>query len=208
MARQKGDHLIYGIGHSSKINPITIDGKKVKEYETWRGMLKRCRDEQYLIREPTYNGCIVSDEWLYYDNFYNWVTLQENYSKWKEGEGRWAIDKDIIYKGNQLYSKYTCFLVPQNVNALFTNRKLHRGKYPIGVCWFKHLSKYGAYCMNPFTKKDEYIGTFLTQEEAFDAYKTYKENIIKCVAEKEYSNGNITKECMIAMLQYKIEIND
>lgn len=208
LARQKGDHLIYGLGHSSKINPITLNGKKVKEYETWRGMLKRCYDEQYLLRQPTYNECFVSDEWLYYDNFYSWVTSQTNYANWKNSAKKWAIDKDIKYKGNKIYSSDTCFLVPQNVNNLFTNRKLYRGQYPLGVRYFEHLLKYGAYCMNPFTKKDEHLGLYLTQEEAFNAYKQYKENIIKLVAEQEYKNGNITEECMLAMKNYQIEIND
>ena len=208
MAGQKGDHLIYGIGHSSKINPITVGGKTVKEYETWKGMLKRCRDEQYLLREPTYDGCVVSDEWLYYDNFYDWVISQENYPKWKSGDRKWAIDKDIVYKGNKVYSKETCFLVPQNVNSLFTNRRLHRGKYPIGVDYLKKLNKFRASCMNPFTGKQEHIGVYISSDSAFEAYKNYKENIIRQVAEQELKNNNITEMCYLAMLNYQIEISD
>ena len=215
MARQKGDHLIYGIGHTSKVYPATLDGKKTKEYEAWRGMLKRCHDEQYLLKEPTYDRCVVSDEWLYYDNFYNWLIAQENYQKWKNGKGKWSIDKDIKHKGNKLYSKDTCFLVPQNVNNLFTNRKLHRGQYPIGVSYSKKNNKFLAYCSDPFKERDgsrryvgHYLGSFITQEEAFYAYKTFKENIIKKVALLEFENGNITQRCYEAMLKYQIEIND
>lgn len=208
MAGQKEGHLIYGIGHTSKTNPITSSGKKVKEYETWRGILKRCRDEQYILREPTYNGCVISNDWIYYDNFYSWITSQENYEKWKQGGREWAIDKDIKCKGNKIYSADTCLLVPQNVNSLFTNRKLHRGNCPIGVDYWTKYDKFRASCMNPFTKKQEYIGSFDSTDSAFKAYKKYKENIIKLVAEQEYANGNITKECMEAMMQYEIEIND
>ena len=43
---------------------------------------------------------------------------------------------------------------------------------------------------------------------AFNAYKIYKENIIKQVAEIEYLNGNITKRCYDAMLSYEVEITD
>ena len=208
MSGRKKGNLIYGVGYSKGNSIITINGKKTKEYETWRGMLKRCYDEKYLIKEPTYNKCSISDEWLIYDNFYNWVINQENYGKWHTGGREWAIDKDIIYKGNKLYSKETCFLVPKNVNALFTNRKLHRGKYPIGVDYYEHLNGFRASCMNPFTKKQEYIGIYSSPEQAFYAYKKYKENIIKLVAEQEYIKGNITKKCMLCMLQYKIDIND
>lgn len=207
MPRTCKGSLICGIGYSSQIHPITVGGCKVKEYETWRSILKRCYDETYHVREPTYEGCIVSNEWLYYDNFYEWITTQENYHKWKDGE-RWSIDKDIRCKGNKLYSKDYCFLVPQNVNSLFTNRRLHRGQHPIGVDYLRKLNKFRASCMNPFTVKQEHIGVYDTLDDAFNAYKIYKENIIKCVAEQEYLNGNITVECMNAMLQYKIEIND
>ena len=205
--RQRGE-LIYGIGCVDYSLPITKNGTKVKEYETWRGIIKRCFDEGYLKREPTYNGCYISDEWSNYSNFYGWIITQENYQKWKDGDKRWSIDKDIVQKGNKRYSKETCFLVPQNVNSLFTNRRLHRGKYPIGVDYLKRLNKFRASCMNPFTGKQEYIGVYISAEDAFNAYKKYKENIIKRVAEQEYANGNITLECMNAMLKYKIEIND
>lgn len=208
MGGQNNGHLIYGIGHSSKTKPIVIHGEKVKEYETWRGILKRCHDEQYLLKEPTYNGCIVSDDWLYYDNFYLWIIRQENYEKWKQGGRKWAIDKDIKHKGNKIYSADTCLLVPQNVNSLFTNRKLHRGNYPIGVDYFAKLDKFRASCMNPFTGKQEYIGVFDSIDNAFKAYKKYKECIIHQVAEIEYCNRNITKECYLAMLKYQVEIDD
>ena len=99
-------------------------------------------------------------------------------------------------------------LVPQNINGLFTNRRLHRGDYPIGVDYLKKLDKFRASCMNPFTKKQEHIGVYGTAEDAFIAYKTYKENIIQKVAEDEYQKGNITVQCYNAMLNYKIEIND
>lgn len=205
--RLGGEHLIYGIGHSSDKYPATINGVKTKEYEAWYGLLRRCRSEKYLSREPAYSGCIVSNEWLYYDNFYNWIVFQDNYDKWKDGS-HWGIDKDILLKGNKIYSDKTCLLVPQNVNGLFTNRRLHRGDCPIGVDYLKKLDKFRASCMNPFTKKQEHIGVYCTQEEAFVAYKAYKESIIQKVAKEEYQKGNITDRCYNAMLNYQIEIND
>ena len=39
-------------------------------------------------------------------------------------------------------------------------------------------------------------------------YKTYKEDIIKRVAEDEYLKGNIIKECYLSMLSYSVEITD
>ena len=215
MAKRQRDNLIYGIGHVDYSLPITQNGKKVKEYETWRGMLKRCLDDGYLQREPTYKGCSVSEDWTYYKNFYSWIISQDNYQKWKQGGIAWAIDKDILTKGNKLYSDQTCVLVPKSVNTLFTTRKLHRGPYPIGVTYSKKNNKFLAYCNDPFKIRGDkrkymgkYLGSFTTSEEAFYAYKKFKENIIKKVAKIEFKNGNITKQCYDAMLNYKVEIHD
>ena len=39
-------HLIYGVGFSNGKYPITIaPGKRSRENETWRGMLKRCYEQ-------------------------------------------------------------------------------------------------------------------------------------------------------------------
>ena len=44
--------------------------------------------------------------------------------------------------------------------------------------------------------------------EQFRIYKAYKEDIIKQVAQIEYTVGNITKKCYEAMMNYKVEITD
>lgn len=208
MGGTSNGHLIYGVGFSNWKYPITIDGKKTKEYETWHGILKRCYEQAYQEREPTYVGCSVCEEWYCYDTFYAWVISQDNYEKWKEGGRKWCIDKDISVKGNKIYSPNTCFLVPKNVNGLFTNRRLHRGELPIGVRYHKKNHNYGATCMNPFIGKYKHIGSYITVQDAFNAYKKYKENIIKYVAKYEFEKGNITKKCYDAMLRYEISIND
>lgn len=179
-------------------------------------MLKRCYEQAYQEKEPTYVGCSVCEEWYCYDTFYEWVITQENYEKWKEGGRGWCIDKDISIKGNKIYSPDTCFLVPKNVNGLFTNRRLHRGEFPIGVSYSDKLNKFLVYCMNPFQEKSQkalrkhatYVGMYNMKKEAFNAYKIYKENIIIRVAQEEFDKGNITKECYLAMLKYEIDIND
>lgn len=201
-------NLIYGVGFSNGKYPITIDGRKTKEYETWHGILKRCYEQAYQKREPTYVGCTVCEAWYCYDTFYKWVITQENYEKWKEGGRKWCIDKDISVKGNKIYSPDTCFLVPKNVNSLFTNRRLHRGELPVGVRYHKKNHNYGATCMNPFIGKFKHIGSYITIQDAFNAYKEYKENIIRCVAKDEFEKGNITKKCYDAMLKYKVSIDD
>ena len=131
---------------------------------------------------------------------------QDNFDKWLNGN-RWTIDKDILIKGNKIYSPNTCCLVPENVNTLFTKCNAIRGNLPIGVR--KCGNKFQAICMNHFTNKQRYIGSYSTPTEAFySGYKPYKENLIKQVAKEEYSKGNITKMCYDAMMNYEVEITD
>lgn len=51
-------------------------------------------------------------------------------------------------------------------------------------------------------------GYFSTINEAFEAYKEYKENVIKQVAQKEFDDGNITSGCYEAMMKYNVETTD
>lgn len=190
-----------GTKYSSKRN-----GKMAKEYETWLDMLQRCYSNKYKEKHPTYQTTTCCEEWLNYENFYEWLRSQENFDKWLNGKC-WALDKDILIKGNKIYSPETCLLVPHIVNGLFAKSNAKRGEYPIGV--YKHGNRYCAQCKNPFlNNKIRYIGSYLMPEKAFEAYKSYKENLIKQVARIEYDNNNIVKECFDAMMNYKVEIND
>lgn len=180
---------------------------QLKEYNIWCNMLRRCYDEKYQMAKPTYKECSVCKEWLLFDNFYNWIHSQENFDKWLNGE-RWAIDEDIIIKGNKVYSSDACCLIPENINALFTKRQNDRGDYPIGVSYHKKMNKFIARVNNPFINGCERIGYYNTPEKAFYAYKKAKEEIIKQVAEIEYNKGNITKRCYEAMMNYQVEITD
>lgn len=197
--------IIYGHGIVGNKYPATINHKAAKEYQSWKSMLQRCFDEKYKTKQQTYQNVICCKEWLYYPNFYEWLYSQDNFDKWYNGD-RWAIDKDILVKGNNEYKPEACCLVPQNINNLFTKGNSIRGNLPIGV--HKHYNKYQVSCQNPFTGKQEMLGTYNTEITAFLIYKKYKEDIIRQVAEIEYNNGNITKLCYEAMINYDVEICD
>lgn len=197
---------VYGAGISGNKYPIIVDGKPSKEYSIWRSIIGRCCDEKIKKKQPTYQDVTCCDEWLLYDNFYEWLHKQPNFDKWYDGE-RWAVDKDIFIKRNKVYSPETCCLVPQNVNCLFLKRESERGKYPIGVRYTE--SGFNAKCHNPFTNKGEDLGNYFTPENAFYlGYKPYKERIIKQVAQIEFDKGNITEACYKAMMNYEVEIDD
>lgn len=201
---------VFGVGITgNKYTAYYIDknGKKkaTKEYQTWTDMLRRCYDEKY--KYYTYNDAVVCDEWLLYDNFYEWLHSQNNFEKWSLLE-RSALDKDIIIKGNKSYSPETCCLVPHHINSLFTKSDAIRGELPIGVALnSRDCNGYVAYYSNG-NKEIVYLGYYYSIEEAFQAYKQNKEETIKRIAKEEYSNGNITEKCYNAMMNYEVEITD
>lgn len=196
---------VYGVGIIGNKYPVSVNCVLTKEYAMWMNMLKRCFYKKIKDKQPSYKEAICCDEWLYFDNFYEWLHNQENFERWKSNN-RYALEKDILVKNNKIYSPKTCCIVPQNVNCLFLKREADRGLYPIGVRY--RDEGFMASCHNPFTDRREELGSYSTPEKAFSIYKDYKEDLIKQVAEIEYKEGNITEECYQAMKNYVVEIDD
>lgn len=196
--------MVLGVGMLSNKYPSKINNKETKEYNLWKSMLYRCFDKKTKDKNPTYKNATCCKEWLNYENFYEWLHEQENFNNWCDN--RWNVDKDILIKGNKFYSPETCFLVPCNVNSLFINKSNYRGNLPIGVK--RSGNSFLARCSNPITGNREYLGSYNTPFYAFQAYKNYKENLIKQIAQIEYVKGNITENCRNAMIRYEVEITD
>lgn len=176
-----------GLGNYSKTTHPKI-------YQTWQNMLARCYNDKYQEKFLTYIGCSVIDYWHNFQVFAKWY--ENNYVE------DWQLDKDILIKGNKIYSPETCVFVPQEVNKLFVKSNAIRGEYPIGV--YKVGDKFIAR-LN-INGKHTHIGTFNTPQEAFKAFKTAKENQIKCVA-NEWKD-KITKQTYQALINYTVEITD
>lgn len=183
--------------------------KNPKEYRMWRGILTRCNSMDFKIKCPTYKNATCCDEWLYFDNFFEWVISQENYETLKNSDITYVPDKDILVKGNKHYSPETVCLVPQYVNTLFIKRDGDRGAYPLGVFLDKGArhKKYVAKCNNPFGDKP-ITQRFYSVEDAFEFYKKAKESVIQQMAEREYKKGTISIKCYEAMMNYQVEITD
>lgn len=178
----------------------SINGKLTKCYNIWQGMLSRCYNPKYIQKYPTYNECEVCPEWHNFQVFAEW--FEKNFYE-IEGQ-RMDIDKDILCKGNKIYSPDTCVVVPQNINKLFTKCNNSRGKLPVGVSYHKLNEKYIARCH--VKGKLKHLGYYDTKKEAFQVYKKFKEDYIKKVAE-EYKEKIPTK-LYNAMLKYEVEEND
>ena len=196
---------VYGVGITG-LEP-TVDeetGEQLDSYKCWFSMLNRCYSVKFQERQPTYIGCSVSDDWLYYPNFKKWY--DKNYYKIDNKTPN--LDKDILVKGNKIYSEDTCVFVPKFINTLFVKRQKTRGNLPIGVSYHKARKKYQAQLsMHKDGKKTtKHLGWFDTPNEAFEVYKRAKEDYIKEVADNY--KDEIPAKLYKAMYAYEVEIND
>lgn len=196
--------LVSGVGFNDNKYPCWIERKRVREYRLWQDMLLRCT-QKYWDKFPTYTGTSCSENFKSYAFFYEWCNRQTGLNAKDENGKSWQLDKDILIKGSKLYSEDTCVFVSQRVNYLLVKRDRFRGKHPIGVCWDKQRSKYLSRCCNGFGGSD-HLGYFDTTKDAFQAYKNFKEQLIKQVA-NEYKE-QIDPRVYNALMKYEVNIND
>ena len=183
---------------------VKENGKNSLWFKIWNHMLERCYDTKLHERYTTYKGCKVENYLLNFQNIGKW--LDENYYE-VSGETM-CLDKDILCKGNKVYSRDKCIFVPQRINTLFVKCDRARGNCPIGVR-LKSSGNYEARCCDGYGKSI-CLGTYSSKEEAFQVYKQYKEKVIKevidsykgIIPEPHYSR---LRE---AMYNYKVEIDD
>ena len=189
---------LYGVGVVGDASTI-IDGVVLKECKLWRGIIARCYNGGIHKNSPTYKDCSVSENFKYYPYFQEWCNKQIGFN-----EDGWHLDKDILIKGNKVYSEDTCCFVPQEINGLFIKRDAARGDLPIGVWYHKRDRKYAAQ-VSRFKEKIR-LGCFSTPEEAFYTYKTAKELYIKDIANKW--KDQVDPRVYEALMNYQVEITD
>lgn len=203
--RNPYDKTVYKHGYLGEGEYVFFINKKpTLQYKYWESMLMRCYGENFQKDRECYKNCNVYSEWLNFQNFSKWFD-NNYYTIYNE---RMELDKDILFKGNKIYSPNTCVFVPHRINTLFIKSDKTRGKYPIGVDFHKTVNKYRSRCnthINNKIKRKE-LGYFDTPEEAFNAYKKYKEDYIKQVAD-DYKD-KIPQKLYDAMYNWKVEITD
>ena len=195
----------YGVGCLGEGKyKMSENGKNTDEYNIWYHMLRRCYDPKFHERESTYKGCKVEEYLLNFQNMCEWI--EENYYE-VPGE-KMHLDKDILCKGNKVYSRDTCIFVPQRINNLFTKSDKSRGKNPIGVTELPS-GNYQVQCWAG-NGKQIYLGTYITKEEAFQVYKQCKKKVIKETIDSY--KGKIPEphygRLKTAMYNYEVEIDD
>ena len=191
---------VHGIGVLGTKYPSRVNGVLTKECALWYSMLQRCYSDAYKKKQPTYEGCEVSDNFKSYEYFYKWCQNQTGFSS----EG-WHLDKDLLIKGNKVYNENVCVFIPQDINLLLTKRTASRGEHLIGVSWCKRNRAFKA-TVSRNKGKQEHLGLFNTELEAFKAYKKAKESFIKEQAEKYKSQ--IDERAYNALMKYEVNIDD
>ena len=191
---------VFGVGIIGAKYPVSEGGIHTKDYVLWKSMLQRCYSTVYKKKYPTYEGCEVSDNFKSYEYFYEWCQEQIGFNN-----DDWQLDKDLLIKGNKVYSESTCVFLPKGLNNLLVKSDGSRGELPIGVCYHKRDKSFmSRVSLNNGYQK--HLGSFNSEIEAFNAYKTSKESYIKELAEK-YKH-QIDERAYQVLLDYQVEIDD
>lgn len=162
-----------------------------KIYNVWRHMLRRCYCEDSLKKRSTYRGCTVAEEWFVFSNFYSWVVVRN----WEGNH----LDKDILVKGNKVYSKDTCVFVHPRVNTFFCFKR--DSKHSTGVYYREASGRYLASVNNPFSGKVEFLGSYGTEQNAHEAWRIRKQELAILLAKSEYVWDSSVKEAILNLFK-------
>lgn len=193
--------VVYGIGYVGiGIYKATQGTSDYKVYQIWSAMLQRCYDKKHQEKiNPTYDGCSVSEDWHCYQKY-----AEDYYNLVGESKG-WHIDKDIIIRGNKVYSYENCCAVPPELNMMLCGGNAARGKFPIGVSWNKRRGMFRSYSWGGIGKQI-HLGYYNDVQSAFNAYKVFKESFIKGQANKW--RDQIDPRAYQALLNYEVHVDD
>ena len=192
----------YGKGHIGEGKYLPSINKR--ERSLWADLLKRSFCEKYHKGKPTYKDVEVCDEWLCFQNFAKWCEGQSFFNAKDDSSKSYQLDKDILAKGNKVYSPEACCFIPSQINSLFSYVKSTKGEYPAGVSYVKGRGNFHAYYSK--NGKRVNLGYFKTPEQAFLAYKAAKESHIKFMA--NLWKDRIDDKVYQALMNYEVHIDD
>lgn len=184
-----GPHVGYDEGHSASW-----------AYLKWIGMLKRCYTPDNEVVAGIYGDVTVCSDWHNFQVFAEWAKAQVGY-----GNERWAIEKDLLIKGNKVYSPDACCFLPQELNNQLLKATKVRGKYPIGVSLNTPNGRFVAH-LSGNDGVSSHLGMFDTAYDAFLCYKEAKEKRLKTLANKW--RDQIDPRAYEALMNYTVEITD
>ncbi len=144
-------------------------------------------------------GCSVSENFKSFQFFAEWCNKQIGF----KNKG-WHLDKDILLRGNKVYSEDNCVFVPHEVNTAFLSCTVNRGEYPVGSSLHKKTGKLSVKVR--LGNRSEYLGLFSTREGAFLAYKQAKESYIVELANKFIND--VDRRVYEALINWRVRIDD
>ena len=166
------DKTVFNIGYVGAGKYKTKENNKfTKYYQQWKNMLLRCYVKE--DRHRPYEDSEVCEEWLNFQTFSKWY--DEHYYEIDE---RLHIDKDIKYKGNKIYSPYTCILVPQSINEIFHRSQAKQIDCDLPETIRRTKNGYKVWF------RGEGLGTYNSVDECLWVYNNAKKNHIKGLVDK------------------------
>ena len=108
-----------------------------EDYKRWENMIERCYRGGGV---GNYKDCTVCSDWLVFENFYRDIQGLKNY-----GLPNMHLDKDLVKKGNRVYSLATCQFISSVLNSShgsFTGR--WRAEKGTVVMYATHSAELGA----------------------------------------------------------------
>lgn len=178
--------LISGVGICDADYTVKhrVDGKYVtcRFYARWVDMINRCYSEKVHATKPSYKECTVCESWRTFSNFKRWMEQQDF-------EGK-QLDKDIIVPGNKIYSPSTCAFVSKELNSVLVNYDAVAG---ISYVRGKFTARVGD------GRRRWYIGSFTSKDEAIDACKKKKAQILLNL--RELTDDDRVKESLTKRAQ-------
>jgi len=125
------------------------------------------------------------------DWFIKWINTGIHPDGWRQGGYTTLqsyckhLDKDLLVRGNLVYSPETCIFISPKVNSFLLESDSSRGKHPIGVSWNKNAELFMAYCRNVFSNKREFLGYFKDANLAHQAWLSKKRQLACRLAEEQ-----------------------
>lgn len=187
--------MIYGVGINDADYDVTkvVGGVRIccPFYRKWTNMIRRVYSKSSGMK--TYSECHVCDDWLTFSNFKSWMITQD----WEGKE----LDKDLLVKGNKVYSPETCVMVSRQVNQFITGDRKSKNGFPSGVSFHKKSGKYRASC-GDLSGKHKHIGLFETIE---DARSSYLETKNKLAYKLSKDQSGIVSDSLIKYYNVEVE---
>lgn len=203
MIKDRSAPLLFNVAN---VGNVLTTGENNFYYRLWIDILKRCYDKTGNKDYISYKNVFVSDEWLTFENFLNDIKALKNHdAKLKYNKVKWHIDKDILSGDNKVYSKYTCCWIPREINFFFTNKRENN------TSGFEGVRLNGKRYISEISEKGKVknLGRFKTKIEAYEAYTTEKELILKrLLSEYYFIDEDIKMACIDKLKEQTKETKD